>query len=164
MLSELLKDLKNVVAPYSMPSHVANRISVLVANESVVYVDGKVTPGEGRSTSGTAVVFTSCLVVVATWRDHYLYEDVSRNEATADVRIWARSCLLGISIGTEESRNIDRDWSELRDDGWPYSGQLSLRYGEPGGELMLPLMQMHDNQMQQKKFRDLITGLHKDLG
>jgi hypothetical protein len=163
MSSDVVSELKSVLEPYSIPAHVVNRMSVLMAGMEATYVDGKVTKSEGRSTSGEAVIFTSGAAILATWRDHYLFDDASRTTATADVTVWSRAQLRSISIdSSQDCSNIDKDWDQASDGSWPYSGRLTLCYGQPEKKIELP-MAPHRKPVQIEKFCEFVPSLLGDL-
>lgn len=157
----LAEKLEAIETNFDVPDSIALRVSMLINDVADIrFVDVQIVPDEGIR-RGIVHVFTAALVIRADWQDPF------RNRPNLElVRIesWARRALSNIAFvtNTKDGANIEADWKEAREPGWPWSGQAILSYESPDVSLRFPLrIGQRSNALQELTnfFPDLLSDL-----
>lgn len=162
---ELVSTFGELQPDPEVPGHAIWRMTVLLGNESWIYVDAENNSiGSDGAMAGYAIVVAKTRIVAANWDGSY--ERPSGAASSVDVRTWSRRSLTSASIETvrDGGRNRDSQWTTLTDDlKWPRYGQLVLRYGDNSTtEVRLPL-RSRPSEDQRVRFMALVPQLLADL-
>jgi hypothetical protein len=136
---KLADALERVILNFDTPIHVVSRISMLIRDaQDIQFVDGTIVPDDDVR-RGTAVVFTSSLVIHVEWHDPTRDRP---NLTYLTINAWSRKRLAAVSFtaNTKGRINLDIDWKDGPVSGWPWSAQAILHYEAPGKTLTFPLL------------------------
>ncbi|MEJ7629800.1 MAG: hypothetical protein WKF54_09430 [Nocardioidaceae bacterium] len=148
----------------SLWPHLVRRMAALVGEDDVRYTESSRDSEEDGKVSGSAVVLTETRVVYAQFTDTPIDLDPAAADvggATVDVACWSRRSLISVEMNAKPGLwNTDQDWGEDRDNEWPGSGRLVLRFAGRPKPLRLPLKGEGDAP---SAIGSLLPGLLRDL-
>jgi hypothetical protein len=133
---------------YGLPSHVLYRLSALVADEPLLYVDSSLDPSGSNGTwSGEVVVFTPTRLIRAALTEAPQYAD-GDEAATVSVTAHQRR------VPTTSIEGADAVWQEDWE-GWPAAGRVEVTY-EGAPTVVLPL---NSTDRQRERLNEFLVAL-----
>jgi hypothetical protein len=126
----------------SLWPHLVRRMAALVGDDDIRYAESTRDAEEGGNVSGSAVALTETRVVYAQFTDTPMDPDPADPQglSTVEVSCWSRRSLISVELNSKTGQwNFDHDWGQEREDDWPPSGRLVLRFAGRSKPLRLPL-------------------------